>query len=116
MFKQAQQWKRHAQWGDVAERIVDDEGTKFHRQFVQDVAPVIDQNTRIRNETNGRVAGGRKLGSIPVTIVWDKIREWQSEGSLPPHGNPFFSSMLNEKLKDLLKDRDYSKFRTVDNV
>ena len=37
-------------------------------------------------------------------------------GELPPHDNPLFSPMLNEKLKELLKDRDYSKFRTTENV
>lgn len=112
-------WRRHSNAPDVATRFVDGDGTTFARQFVQrDIEPLIDENTRVRNETNGWTPNrqSRKVGSIPVTVVWDKVREWQRMGELPPHGNPLFSPMLNEKLKELLKDRDYSKFRTTENV
>lgn len=119
MFRQAQQWHRHHQWGDVAQRIVDDEGYTFHRQFVQNVEPIIDANTRIRNEANGRVAasetGARKVGSIPVTIVYDKIRKWHAEGRLD-RADPGYSMRLNELLKNMLRDRDYAKFRTTEHV
>lgn len=111
-------WRRHGQAPDVAVRFVDGDGTLFHQQYVQDIAPAIDENTRIRNETNGWSAdrSKRKVGSIPVSIVWDKVREWQARGELPPRDNPLFGHMLNEKLKDLLRDRDYAKFRTTERV
>ena len=112
-------WRRHANAPDVSVRFVDGEGTRFYKQYVQhDVEPLLDHNTRVRNDTNGFLPdrSARKVGSIPVTVVWDKVREWQRMGELPPHDNPLFSPMLNEKLKELLKDRDYSKFRTTENV
>ena len=116
-FKKAQQWHRNHQWGDVAERIVDDEGGKFHRQLVQDVAPAIDHNTKVRNDTNGWLPdrSARKVGSIPVTIVHDKIRQWEKEGRLKA-GDPDYGLRLNNLLKDMLRDRDYAKFRTTENV
>jgi len=111
-------WRRHEQAADVATRFVDGEGKTFHRQFVQDVEPLVDQNTRIRNETNGWSAdrSKRKVGSVPVTIVWDKMREWERKGLLPAPGTPGYGHTLNRLLVDLLRDRDYSKFRTTEHV
>jgi hypothetical protein len=111
-------WRRHDNAPDVAVRFVDADGTKFHQQYVQDIEPIVDANTRERNETGGWAIdrSKRKVGSVPVSVVWDKIREWQRRGELPPHGNPLFSSMLNQKLVEMLRDRDYAKFRTVDRV
>lgn len=110
-------WKRHTQWDDVAERYVDGEGSLYHRHFVQDVEPAIDHSTQVRNDTNGWLPdrSARKVGSIPVTIVWDKIREWEAQGELV-RGDPGYSMRLNHLLKNLLRDRDYSKFRTTENV
>ena len=111
-------WRRHEQAPDVALRFVDGEGKLIHRQFVQDVEPAIDANTRERNETNGWAPDrqSRKVGSVPVSIVWDKIREWQNKGELPARTDPLFSALLNRKLVEMLRDRDYSKFRTTDRV
>ena len=110
-------WDRHHQYDDVAVRVVDGDGHKFHQQFVQDIQPAIDHNTAVRNETNGWLPdrSARKVGSIPVTIVHDKIREWTINGELVL-GDPSYSSRLNMLLKDLLRDRDYSKFRTTERV
>jgi len=114
-FRKAQRWQRHHQFHDVAERIVDDEGTKFHRHWVQDVEPIIDANTRVRNETNGIEPGRRKIGSIPTSIAYDWIRKWIAQGVLDPQ-DPTYSMRLNELLKEKLKDRDFAKFRTTDHV
>ena len=110
-------WERHYQAPDVAVRRVDGEGYKFHRQYVQDVEPAIDENTRVRNETNGWLPdrSARKVGSIPVTIVHDWIRQWTLEGRLVM-GDPTYSSRLNQLLKEKLKDRDFAKFRTTEHV
>lgn len=110
-------WEKHDQWDDVATRLVDGDGMKFHRQYVQDVQPGIDHNTQVRNETNGWLPdrSARKCGSIPVTIVYDKIREWHADGRLQ-RGDPSYSLQLNELLKDMLRDRDYSKFRTTEKI
>lgn len=109
---------RHWQWADVGVRVFDGDGNLFHRQYTQDVEPAIDANTRVRNETNGWNADRtvRKVGSIPVTVVYDKIREWHREGRLPDRGHPMYSRVLNDLLKDMLRDRDYAKFRTTENV
>lgn len=111
-------WRVHEQGPDVRTRYVDGEGRLFHRQFVQDVQPAVDANTRERNETNGWSAdrSKRKIGSLPVTIVWDKIREWERKGLLPPPGSPLYGNTLNRLLVDMLRDRDYSKFRTTERV
>lgn len=111
-------WRRHENAPDVAVRYIDGDGRLFHEQYVQDVEPIIEQNTALRNYNGGWAPdrSKRKVGTLPVTIVWDKIREWQAKGELPAHGTPGFSKELNRKLVELLKDRDYSKFRTVDRV
>lgn len=111
-------WRTHEQGADIKTRFVDGEGTKFHRQFVQDVEPLVDENTRIRNETNGWSAdrSRRKIGSVPVTIVWSKIREWEAKGLLPPAGSPNYGHTLNRLLVEMLRDSDYSKFRTTERV
>jgi len=111
-------WRVHEQGPDIRTRFVDGDGTKFHRQFVQDVQPAIDENARVRNETNGWSAdrSKRKVGSLPVTIVWDKIREWERQGLLPAPGSPEYGHTLNRLLVNLLRDRDYSKFRTTEHV
>lgn len=111
-------WRIHDQAPDVRTRFVDGDGTTFHRQFVQDVEPAIDANTRERNETNGWSPDRqkRKVGSIPVSIVWEKQREWERKGLLPKPGDPLYGYTLNRLLKDLLRDRDYAKFRTTERV
>ena len=110
-----QQWKPHAALHGVYERYVDGfaNDTEFHRQKVQDVAPIIDFNTTVRNETNGATPeGGRHVGRIPATIYYDWIAEWEREGKIGP-GN---MSGLNDLLLGRLRDRDYAKFRTTDGA
>ena len=108
-----QRWRRHPTMPDVAERYVDGfaNDIEFYRQKVQDVAPIIDRNRRIRNETNGRTReGGRYLGSIPATVYYEWIIEWQRKGLIGP-GN---MDAVNDLLKQKLRDSDYSKFRATD--
>lgn len=112
-------WRRHGNAPDVAVRFLDGDGRmEAFQQYVQDVAPAIEHNTRVRNETDGWLPdrSARKVGSIPATIVWDNIRYWQARGELPPYGDPQYSRALNDKLKELLRNRDYAKFRTTERV
>lgn len=112
------QWRKSTLGDDIFERTIDGEGYTFHRQYTQDAQPLIDHNTAVRNETGGWNADrtARKVGSVPVTIVYDKIREWTAQGKLPARTDPAYSHTLNRLLVDLLRDRDYAKFRTTDRV
>ncbi len=107
-----ERWKKHSTLDGVFERYVDGfaNDTEFHRQKVQDVQPILDDNTRVRNESNGRTReGGRKVGSIPATIYYDWVKEWTTKGLVEP-GN---MAGLNDLLLARLRDPDYSKFRTT---
>jgi len=106
-------WKPHSALNGVYERYVDGfaNDTEFHRQKVQDVAPIIDFNTRVRNETNGATqGGGRHVGRIPATVYYDWVAEWTKKGLVGP-GN---MSGLNDLLVARLRDADFAKFRTTD--
>jgi hypothetical protein len=108
-----ERWKPHATLPGVAERFIDGgaNDTQFYRQKVQDVAPIINAASRIRNETNGATPeGGRHVGRIPATVYYDWIEEWALQGKVGP-GN---MSGLNDLLLGRLRDRDYAKFRTTD--
>ena len=110
-----QRWKPHASLPGVAERFIDGVGsdTTFHRQKVQDVEPIINKATQIRNETNGRTPeGGRHVGRIPATVYYDWVAEWTRQGKIGP-GN---MSGLNDLLLSRLRDRDYAKFKTTDGA
>lgn len=110
-------WQKSSVAPDVMMRFIDGDGYKFHRQYTQDAEPLIDHNTRVRNETNGWLPdrSARKVGSIPVTIVHDKIAQWERDGRLK-RGDPAYGQALNGLLKEMLRDRDYAKFRTTDHV
>lgn len=108
-------WKPHSALVGVYERYVDGfaNDTEFHRQKVQDIAPIIDFNTRVRNETNGKTPeGGRHVGRIPATIYYDWVAEWTREGKIGP-GN---MSPLNDLLLGRLRNRDFAKFRATDGA
>jgi len=83
--------------------------TEFYREQVQDVAPIINAATRIRNETDGRSDGGRLVGRIPSVVYNAWLKEWTDKGMIAP-GN---MSGLNDLLVARLRDSDYSKFRTT---
>jgi len=104
-------WKPHSNLDGVFERYIPGDGNKFHRQKVQDVAPILEHNTRVRNETNGRTkGGGRMVASIPATVYYDWIAEWTRKGLIGP-GN---MSGVNDLLIKRIRDRDFSKFRMTD--
>lgn len=111
-------WHRHGNAPDVAMRYIDGDGKLIHTQFHQDVEPLIEENTRERNETGGwsEDRSRRKIGSIPVSIVWEKEREWEAKGLLPARTDSMYGHALNHLLVELLRDRDYEKFRTVERV
>lgn len=103
-------WRRHSNLPDVAERhIATDNG--WARQKVQDVAPTIEGNRRIRNETGGRTQGGGELvGRVPATVYYDWVKEWTAKGLI----GPGHMDALNDLLIERLADSDFSKFRTAD--
>lgn len=105
-------WHRHPNFADVVQREFwqDD---MLVRQRVQDVEPIVDANTRERNETGGWAAGRkmRKAASIPASVYYDWIVQWQKEGLLPDMTHPDFSALANDLCLKRVKDGDYSKFR-----
>lgn len=105
-------WHRHSNFADVRQRYFEQDG-QLIRQRVQDVEPVIDQNTRERNETGGWTAGRkmRKAASIPASLYYDWIVTWQKQGLLPDMSHPDFSEMANNLCLKRVKDGDFSKFR-----
>lgn len=109
-----ERWYRHPNLPDVAVRYVDGfaNDTTFARQKVQDIAPIVSQNTRERYETQGWNAGRtmRKAASIPSTVYYDWIAEWQREGKLVL-GDPEFGSKANELCLKRVRDMEYNKFR-----
>lgn len=110
-----ERWHQHPNFDDVKVRYRDGIGndTEFYREKVQDIAPAIAANTIERNETGGwtRERTMRKAASIPVTIYYDWIVEWQRKGDLPDMTHPDFHSMVNRLCVQRVKDGDYSKFR-----
>lgn len=106
-------WEWHPTLPGVVQKFHEgfDSETTFVRQKVQDIAPIIDANTETRNNGNGRTSGGgRKIGSIPATLYYDWVAEWERKGLIGP-GN---MEPLNGLLIARLRDRDYSKFRSTD--
>lgn len=108
----ATEWQKHGNFEDVAQRYIFDDD-KIVRHNVQDIEPAIDANTRLRNETGGWTEGRRmrKAASIPATVYYDWIVEWQREGLLPDMTHPEFSQMANALCLKRVRDGDYSKFR-----
>lgn len=106
------EWHRHGNFDDVSQRYFEQDG-QLYRQKVQDIEPAVDANTRERNETGGWTAGRtmRKAASIPATLYYDWIVEWQKEGLLPEMSHPDFHSLCNNLCLKRVKDGDYSKFR-----
>lgn len=105
-------WHQHGNFDDVAQRYFEQDGV-LHRQKVQDIEPAIDANTRERNETGGwtRQRTMRKAASIPATVYYDWIVEWQRRGDLPDMTHPEFHTKANELCLKRVKDGDYGKFR-----
>lgn len=105
-------WHKHANFDDVAQRYFEQDG-QIVRQKVQDIEPAVDRNTRERNETGGWTSGRkmRKAASIPASLYYDWIVQWQKEGLLPDMSHPDFSEMANALCLKRVRDGDYSKFR-----
>lgn len=107
-------WHRHPNLPDVAVRYVDGfEGdTVFAREKRQDIEPIVDANTRERLETGGWAAGRnmRKAASIPASLYYDWISEWQRQGLLDMK-DPEFSQKANDLCLKRVRDSEYGKFR-----
>lgn len=103
-------WKQHANHDGVAQRHFTQDGVLL-REKVQDVAPTIDQATRVRNDLNGKTPGGmRHLGSVPAVVFDQWVKEWTAKGLIRPGD----TARINELAKAKLRERDYAKFRTTD--
>ncbi len=105
-------WQQHSNLPGVVQRYIEHDDF-FVRQVQQDIEPVVDANTRERNETGGWNADRtmKKVASVPATLWYDWVAEWQRKGLLPPHSHPEFSRMANELTRKRVRDGDYGKFR-----
>jgi len=105
-------WQQHSTLPGVYERYIDGlaNDTEFHKEKVQDIKPILDYNSRVRNETNGKtLEGGRHVGRIPAIVYHSWVKEWTAKGLVGP-GN---MAGLNDLLLSRLRDPDYSKFKTT---
>lgn len=102
-------WEAHPNLDGVAQRYFEGEGATFHRQKVQDVEPILKRNAAMATEDgfseDRRI---RRVASIPATVFYDWIAEWQREGKLAPG----HMDDLNDLIRKRLRDSDFSKFRT----
>ena len=106
------QWKPGAQIGTI-ERYFEGEGSKFYRERVQDVAPILDRHRRVANATDGKTeGGGRFIGSIPNVVYYDWIAEWQRQGLIDPN-TPGGMRPVNDLIRAKLRDSDFSKLRAT---
>ena len=62
-------WHRHSNFGDVAQRYVEQDGT-LYRQKVQDIEPIVDAATHERNSTGGWTENRkmRKAATVPASL------------------------------------------------
>ena len=107
-------WRPHESLPGVAVRYHDGMGndTTFAREMMQDAAPAIEANQIERNETQGWNSSrtGRKAASIPATVYYDWIAQWQREGVLDMK-DPEFERKANDLCLARVRDSDFSKFK-----
>ena len=94
--------------GVVSELHVED--GDVHAVKRQDVAPVVDDVTSIRNHVDQRGRDWVLAGRIPVSVLNDWIEEWTALGLIGP-GN---EEALNGLIVSRIMDSDWSAFRATD--
>jgi hypothetical protein len=93
----------------VAERWLEDDG-RIVRQKYQDAQPILDRLQKVRSETDGRTPeGGQYIGSIPMTLYYEWLREWTAQGKIAPG----HMTDLNDLLVAKLRDGDFAKLRAT---
>jgi hypothetical protein len=103
------QWRASRSQPGVAERFIETD-TGFARHKVQDVEPLIDRAARVRNDLDGRTPdGGLYVGTIPVTVYHEWLKEWTIQGKI----GPGHMDAVNDLILAKLRDSDFSKFRTT---
>lgn len=83
----------------------------FISQTSQDAQPVVD-HARVTRETHGNVIGGkgvgRFVGSVPLTLYNEWLREAELKGVWAPGQD---GQILNQFIVKKLKDDQYAKLR-----
>lgn len=104
-------WTAHPNHPDAKVRYFEQDG-KLHRQVQQNVDAALDMNRRVSNETGGWTPNRtmRKAASIPATLYYDWIVEWQRKGLLPDMTHPEFERKCNELCLRRVRSGDYSGF------
>lgn len=105
-------WERHSNFSDAKVRYHWDDGN-LTRQVQQDVEPLLDANARERNDTGGWNTNRtmKKVASIPTSLYYAWVVEWQRQGLLPEMTHRDFSRMANDLCKKRVRDGDYSGFK-----
>jgi hypothetical protein len=105
-------WQAHPNLEDAKVRYHWDDG-HLVRQVQQDAEPLLDANQRERNDTQGWNATRtmKKVASIPASLYYDWVVEWQMKGLLPEMWHPEFSKRANELCRQRVRDSDWSGFR-----
>ena len=89
--------------------IYDHKENVLTRIITEDVEPIIDHATAIRNNTDNGFSKSRdfrKIGSVPLII----IDQWMQDGFNPFRTDPWTSKEIKRRLNE------FSKFRTVDGM
>ncbi len=105
-------WEQHPNFADARVRYHLDDGHVV-RQVQQDAEPVLEANRRLSNETGGwnRDRTMKKVASVPATVFYSWVVEWQYKGLLPDMTHPEFQRMANDLCLKRVRDSDYSGFR-----
>lgn len=101
-------WHPHPTIPGVGQRYFLGEGETFHRQTVEDVEPILKRNAAGRTGDGFSADRSRRhVATIPATVFYDWIAEWQREGRIAPG----HMSGLNDLIRERLRDRDWRKLR-----
>lgn len=104
-------WTQHPNFADARVRYLENDG-ELVRHVQQDAAPIMDANKRLANETGGWNSSRsmKKVASVPATLWYSWIVDWQRRGLLPDMSHPQFSEMANALCVKRVKDGDWSRF------
>lgn len=86
--------------------------TRFHREGYerwQDVEAIIENNKRLKNESQSRKSSFRHIASIPNIFIEKWLREAWESGN---HGLKWCSPEMDALIAKKLRDPDYAFLRT----
>jgi hypothetical protein len=104
-------WHDHPSIPGVKVRYHWDDG-ELVRETWQDAEPGMEA-VKAARETNGWNGAKtmRKAASVPATLYYDWIVDWQRKGLLPDMHHPEFQRRANDLTLKKVRDSDYRAFK-----